>query len=186
MNLAEIMAEINKDIDDELENEVLIGWINRCMDDLSPDARYQKLQTITFSEGVNTAELPSDLSKIVQVVENNEPLKELTLGDFKHSGYKVYADTLILQPGSETARSVDLYYEGNLPHLANVEDVPVIHPSFHDLFVLYTVARFMFQDDETYRKGDVFKDYLARKSDFVRFVNRASIGPIKDVYGYYG
>jgi hypothetical protein len=183
MNLQEIIDEINKDVDDELENEDIVGWVNRCLDDLTPVARYQKLMTITTTSGVNTYSLPSDLTKVVQVVDNTTPLNPLNVSDFNKDGYKVFANQLILQPTPEDEREITLYYEGNLPYLTEASDVPVIHSSFHDLFVLYTVARFMYKDDETYRKSDAFAEYVQRKREFVRFMNRPSIESIRNVYG---
>lgn len=183
MNLQDIIDEINKDTDEDLENDEVLGWINRCLDDLTPLARYQKTMTITTKNGVNTYSLPSDLTKIVQVIDESNSLSPLDMSEYNKNGYKVFANQLILQPTPDSVRDITLYYEGNLPHLVNGEDIPAIHPSFHDLPVLYTVARFMYKDDETYRKSDALAEYTQRKRDFVRFMNRSFISPIRNVYG---
>jgi hypothetical protein len=43
MNLEQIIEEINKDLDDTFDNGELIGWINRCIDDLTPFAKIKKV-----------------------------------------------------------------------------------------------------------------------------------------------
>jgi hypothetical protein len=182
MNLQEIIDEVNKNVDDELDNIDVIGWVNRCIDDLTPVARYQKIYPITTQDGVNTYSLPSDLTKIVQLTDNTCTLSPLNMSDLKRNGYKVFANQLILQPTPDDARQLTLYYEGNLPYLENMDDVPVIHQSFHDLFVLYAMLKFMYKDDEAARKADAQSEYIARKRDFVRFMSRSAIEPIKDVY----
>jgi hypothetical protein len=77
---------------------------------------------------------------------------------------------------------MDLYYKANLPYLVDLEDIPQIPTFFHDLFVLYVVSKYMYKDDEATRKADAQSEFIARKRDFIRFMNRSTIEPIKDVY----
>lgn len=182
MQLSDIINEINKDIDEDLDYDEVIGWINRCIDDLSPYANYQKITQLTTTPGVDTYPLPSDLTKRIQLVDGKEVLECLELADFNKKGYKIYANQLIVQPMPDEVKTLTLYYDASLPYLKNMTDIPVIHTNFHDLFVLYGVARFMYKDDETYRKGDAMAEYNSRKRDFIQFMNKSEITKIIDVY----
>lgn len=182
MQLSDIIYEINKDIDEELDFDELIGWINRCIDDLSPIANYQKMIPLTVTPGVDTYDMPTDLTKRIQIVDGTRVLPHQDLSNFTDEGYKIYANKIIIQPMPTETKTLTLYYDASLPYLKNMTDIPVIHQNFHDLFILYGVARFMYKDDETYRKGDAMSEYNSRKRDFERFMNKADIAPIVDVY----
>ncbi|MED4225628.1 hypothetical protein [Neobacillus cucumis] len=60
MNLEQIINEINKDLDDSIDNEELIGWINRCRYDLLPYAQFQKSSVISTVVDQKEYDLPAD------------------------------------------------------------------------------------------------------------------------------
>jgi hypothetical protein len=184
MNLQEIINEINKDIDDSLPNGDLIGWINRCIDDLSPHAQYQKSSSITLITNQKEYDLPSDYQRLVYLV-NEIPLNQVEMKDFASNGFKLWGNKLVIQPTPTQDGSLDLYYEAKIPHLVNLSDEPQIPSQFHDLFIFYTVARRQYQDDEEARQMNAMSEYNQRKNDFIKFMTQ-NIEPstIEDVYGY--
>jgi len=184
MDLGQIIDEINKDLDDEIDNAELIGWINRCMDDLSPIVKYQKSAIISKVIGQKEYSLPSDYMRVVQLVDGMNPMNEIPLRDTQSEGYKLWGNQLILQPTPTTTGNLDLYYEGKLPHLVNPDDEPQIPSPFHDLFILYTVAKRQYQDEEENMQMNAWSGFQSRKGELIAFYRKTKIIPIQDVYRY--
>lgn len=183
MNLEQIIEEINKDLDDEIENDELIGWINRCIDDLSPIARQEQKAVIEITE-TNDYELPDDFIKMFMVSVNGKRYDTLPLSS-NSTGYKVWGNNLSLSNGPSDG-SIELYYYKRLSHLENMDDVPEIDPAFHDLFILYTIGHHQFMDDELERETDAFTRYNARREEYKLFMNKKAPSiqaEIKNVYG---
>lgn len=179
MNLEELRDEINKDIDDDLDNNVLTGWINRALDDLTPFAQYKKKTTINVLTGVSDYPLPIDILDVVLV----DTLPRLPLNDFTSYGYKVMGNTLTLQPEPTEDSTTQLIYNATLPHLEEDEDVPAIPSNFHNLLILYTIAKFKYQDEELGFQGNAMQEYERKKQDYIRYVNRQQPPQkIRDVY----
>jgi hypothetical protein len=182
MNLEQLIAEINKDLDDELDNAELTGWINRCMDDLSPHANLQKSAVISLFTDQKEYDLPSDYMRLFQLVDTY-PMNQVQMRDFISTGFKLWGNKLIIQPTPLNEGTLDLYYEAKLPYLVNVEDEPAIPSQFHDLFILYTIARRQYQDDEEALQMNVWTDYQRRKSEFIAFMTQQlEPSQVQDVY----
>lgn len=183
MNLQQLIEEINKDLDDTLEDEDLIGWINRCMDELSPYATFQKNAVISLAIGQKEYDLPNDYLRLKYLVDEY-PLDQVRMKDFVSVGFKLWGNKLIFQPTPTTEKDLDLYYEGKLPYLSKPEDEPQIPSQFHDLFILYTVAKARYQDEEESLQMNAWNEYKKRKEDFITFMFQ-SIEPsaVEDVYG---
>ncbi|MFC5775159.1 hypothetical protein [Ectobacillus antri] len=146
MNLQQIIEQVNTDLDDTLENAVITGWVNRAMDIISAVTRYEKRVTLLFEDGVGDYPLPPDCLKLMHVIGDSGELPLLKLTDRMSAGYKRWGNTIGFQNISGV--SVDVYYQARLPHLVTPDDEPVIPPQFHDLFILYAVARAKYQDEE--------------------------------------
>lgn len=181
VNLEEIIEEINKDADDTLDNSEVIGWINRGLDDLTILAKYQRVATVMVISGQKEYELPSDLVSLKHVVMNGKLLKEIPIGESKE-GYKLW-EQLILQPTPTEDAQIELYYYATLPRVIEMTDVPKIPSLFHDLLVYYTLAKYNFREEEETIQLNAWNDYLNRKTEFARYMNRTTITPIRDVYG---
>jgi hypothetical protein len=185
MNLEQITDEINKDLDDTVDSEDVLGWINRCVDDLSPIAKQESKQTIEITT-TNSYELPEDLGELVLVLVNGEPYEAVVIGDSTSIGYQLWGKSLSLRNGAESGQ-IELFYYQRLAHLAETEDVPAIDEAFHDLFILYTVGHHQFADDEVERQNDALSRYYRRKNEFEAFMRRNTVrfNPkhrIKNVY----
>jgi hypothetical protein len=191
MNLQEIIAEVNKNVDDELDNTEIIGWINRCIEDLTPIANLQSITTIPIYADVPQYDLPIDLVEVVQVVKDNQLLKQLPLSDLVNCGYKLYNNNtkLILQSltfsdDENVESSVDVYYKSALPYLSDMEDIPQIPLFFHDLFVLFATAKFKFQDQDSEYLQLAANTYESRKRDFINYMNKTDVpSQVVDVWG---
>jgi hypothetical protein len=82
----------------------------------------------------------------------------------------LWGNKLIIQPTPTEDKSYDIFYEAKLPHLENAEDEPQIPTQFHDLFILYTVAKARYQDEEETLQMNVWQEYKKRKDEFISFM----------------
>jgi hypothetical protein len=185
MNLEQIINEINKDLDDTQDNGDLIGWINRCVDDLSPIAK-KETKNVYDITSENTYELPEDMLELVLILVNGIEYQSVPLNNSYTTGYKIW-EKLSLQNSPESG-TIEVYYYKRLNHLENLADVPEIEQSFHDLFVLYTIAHNQFMEDEPERQMDAISRYNNRRQEYQAFVMKNSFTlnvqqQIKDVWG---
>ncbi|MFY0760193.1 hypothetical protein AB1K32_15085 [Metabacillus dongyingensis] len=168
MNLQQMNSEVLKDIDDTLTSEDIRGWLNRCLDDLTLVAKYQKMVTIPLLSGENSIVLPEDLQEIILFSDEECEFSEIPLRDKETRGYKKWSNVLSIQPIVEKDRTFTLYYYARLPHLTEVTDVPVIRPDFHDLLVLYAVAKAKYKDELTDMQQNAMQEYYTRKEEFAK------------------
>lgn len=184
MKLSELQAEINKDIDDSLDNSELTGWINRALDDLTPFAKYQKSADLSLIQGEKQYTLPTDLFEIVHMVDedNSKIYLQIPMEDFSSSGFKRWGNMLRFQPTPIENANVILYYYARLPHLNNPDDVPAIPEEFHDLLVLYAVAKAKYQDEEESMQQNAMQEYYSRKEQFIAFQQSGETFQVQEVY----
>lgn len=165
MKLQELQKEVNKDIDDSLSNAEILQWLNRGLDDLTPVAKYKQYVVIPLVAGQDKYDLPSDFHKIELIMEDDE-LFEIPLKDRSSRGYKKWGNALTIQPKPENDGELTLYYYAKLPHLKNPDDEPVLPTNYHDLLVLYAVARAKYQDEEPEMQMNAWSEYQAKKREF--------------------
>jgi hypothetical protein len=165
MNLASLIKEVNKDIDDSLSNGDVTQWLNRALDDLTPVAKYKRSVTIPLIAGQTNYDLPSDFHKI-ELLMDVYKLPEIPLEDHSSRGFKKWGNTLTIQPIPENKGVLTLYYYAKLPHLSNSDDEPVIPSHYHDLLVLYAVARAKYQDEEPEMQMNAWSEYQNKKREF--------------------
>jgi hypothetical protein len=184
MNLTQLIAEVNKDIDDELSNAEITGWLNRAIDDLSPYANYQKSSTISLVADQKQYTLPSDLYKIVHLIDEDKMIEyhQIPVNDLRSYGYKQWGNNIIIQPTPKESKDLTLYYKARLPHLVNASDVPEIPEEYHDLLVLYAVAKAKYQDEEESMQNIAMQDYMMRKDQFIAHMQAGDIYTINEVY----
>lgn len=182
MNLRELRQSINLDIDDEIENVNVDKWINRALDDLSIFSEYTQKATIQIAAGTTDYTLPSNLLKILSVGQN---IRRLAINDFSSIGYKTIGNTLSLQPAPAEDFTMDIVYTSPLPHLVNDEDIPVIPSNFHNLIVLYVVARYKFADEEYEPQSIANQEYESKKQEFLTYIRsqKAVTNRVIDVFG---
>lgn len=182
MKLSELQKEVNKDIDDSLPNADINGWLNRCLDDLTPVANYQKSAVINVVPDQKEYALPSDLITIAFLIDKEERLNPVPVNDFSSNGYKYWGNSIILQPTPKEVKTLDLYYHARLPHLVNADDVPAIPQEYHDLLVLYAVAKAKYQDEEESMQNNAMNEYYMRKNDFISSRHSGEINYIQNTY----
>lgn len=170
MKHSELIAEVNKDIDDNLSESDITGWLNRCLDELTPLSRKEALKIAAIDES-NMYELPDDLFEIQAIRINGEEYFYLPMNDKDGKGYKVWANNLYLQP-APVSGDIEMFYYKRLSHLENSDDVPEIDPSFHDLLILYAVAHSQFMDEEPERQNDAMIRYRQRREEYESFLTR--------------
>lgn len=181
MNLGEMIAQVNIDIDDSVNTADIKNWINRAIDDISPIAKKSE-RKVTDIISTNTYTLPSDCREIQHVVIDDEFYDHLTFSDQSSRGYKVWGSELVIQGGPSSGQ-VNLSYYRNLNKLVDDTDEPEIEPEYHDLFILYAVAMSQYMDDELPRQNDAMSRYAARKEDYKRFkAGRQAPHAIREVY----
>lgn len=179
MKLQELIKEVNKDIDDSLSNTEITQWFNRGLDDLTPVAKYKKTAIIPLLSGQDNYDLPTDFHKLELIIDDRE-LFEIPLKDRTSRGYKKWGNTLTIQPIPDNDGELTLYYYAKLPHLVNNDDEPVISSYYHDLLVLFAVAKAKYQDEEPEMQSIAWSEYLARKRDFAAEQNQdGEIGQVR-------
>jgi hypothetical protein len=184
MNLTELVDEVNKDLDDSLSKAEIKGWLNRALDDLTPYANYQKSSTISLVADQKQYTLPSDLFKIVHLLDEEKLVEyhPIPVNDLRSTGYKKWGNEIIFQPVPKESKDLTLYYHAKLPHLVNDTDTPVIPEEFHDLLVLFAVAKAKYQDEEETMQNNAMQEYLMRKDQFIAHMQTGEIYTINEVY----
>jgi hypothetical protein len=170
MDLSQIIAEINKDTDDDFDFTVLLGWVNRALDLASDVMNYEKKATLLLEEGVSDYEVPTDLMTLKHVIGTSGILNQIDLLDQGSTGYKRWGTTIGFQNLTETV--IDMYYYGHLPHLVEPVDVPALPVQFHDLPVLYAVSKAKYQDEEPELYSTAFAEFNQRLRELEKFVIR--------------
>lgn len=184
MKLSELQAEVNKDIDDSLNNSDITGWLNRAIDDLTPYAKYKKTADIVLVPDEKQYYIPDDLIEIIHLVDEDEGeiYQPILMDDFASKGFKRWGNVLRFQPIPKDSATLSLYYHAKLPHLSSPDDVPVIPEQFHDLLVLYAVARAKYQDEEESMQQNAMREYLMRKEQFIAFTQTGESYSVQEVY----
>jgi hypothetical protein len=183
MNLSELIKEVNKDIDDSLPNADITQWLNRGLDDLTPYVKLQKHQSINLIKDQKTYLIPDDLMNIVYLIdEKSNRFTQVPFDDFSSAGYKTWGNELIFQPVPKEDGEVSLFYHARLPRLSNMDDTPAIPEQFHDLLVLYAVAKAKYQDEELDMQNSAWGDYLRRKDEFITFNQSSEVYAVQEVY----
>jgi len=179
MKLQDLIKEVNKDSDDSLPNAEVIQWINRGLDDLTPVAKYKKTALIPLTSGQDQYPLPDDFHREELILQDDE-LFEIPLKDRTSRGYKKWGNVLTVQPKPSTDGELTLYYYAKLPHLKNSDDEPVIPSYYHDLLILFAVAKAMYKDEEPEKQDSAWSDYLAKKREFAAEQNQnGEIGQVR-------
>ncbi|MCK6203931.1 hypothetical protein KZX50_00520 [Bacillus infantis] len=159
MKLSALIKEVNKDIDDSLPNADIIGWLNRALDDLSPIAKHKKKATLVLPAGTADLTLPDDVIEVVRIVQGGPVLN-----------YEKWGSIITLPTTYTEDQVFTLYYYAQLPHLTNnPDDEPAIPSHFHDLLILYAVAKAKYQDEEPELQGSAWGEYITRKMEFNSF-----------------
>ncbi|MEK3819686.1 hypothetical protein MKY20_11525 [Cytobacillus sp. FSL W8-0315] len=169
MNLTEIIEEVNKDIDDSLDNGEISGWVNRALDDLTPIAKAEA----KYNSDSAPFQLPNDFFDIAHLFVGDEEYFPVELNDRVSRGYRLWGKEVTLQKNTGSGE-IELYYYKRLTHLENGDDVPEIDPAFHDLLILYTIAYSQFADEEPERQMDAMNRYFQRKREFETFASKHS------------
>ncbi|WP_394137430.1 phage adaptor protein [Cytobacillus oceanisediminis] len=184
MKLSDLIKEVNKDIDDSLSNGEITGWLNRALDDLTPYAKYQAFKTISLISEQKEYSLPADLFEIIHLVDENDgkSFNQIPMQDFSSNGYKRWGGKLIFQPLPKQNKDISLYYHARLPHLVNPDDAPVISEEFHDLLVLFAVAKAKYQDEEESMQNNAMQEYFMRKEQFISFNQSGETYTVQEVY----
>lgn len=182
MNLKQLIAEVNKDIDDSLANADIIGWLNRALDDLSPYAKLKKYTSITTVPNQSQYTLPDDVMDIVHVMDSSQIYLRIPMSDLTSYGFKQWGNSLIFQPIPRESKTIDIYYHARLPHLVNPNDVPAIPEEYHDLLVLYAVAKAKYKDEEESMQVNAMNEYYARRDQFIAFNQSSEVYQIQEVY----
>lgn len=185
MKTSDIILQVNRDLDEDYGNGDIIDWINRCIDDLAPIAKKEAQTSFTITTA-NSYALPIDFLEMVDVLtvktdlNNNKERKTLTQlqqRDYDSVGYKVWGNALSTQNALDTG-SIDVYYYKKPAYLSttNLDAVPDIEESYHDLFILYAIGHMQFTEEDYDDRQDMLQRYYQRKAEYEAFINRKNMG----------
>ncbi|MED1948993.1 hypothetical protein [Brevibacillus centrosporus] len=187
MQLSDIIRQVNRDLDEDYSNGDIIDWINRCIDDLAPIAKKEAKTTFAIDSN-NSYTMPTDFLEFVDVLtvkadpdnaanRHYTVLTQLPQQDYTSTGFKYWAGTLSLQnPPSEG--TIEVFYNAKPAYMAatNLNAVPQIDESFHDLFILYAIGQLQFTEEDYDDRPDTLNRYYARKAEFEAHTNRKTTG----------
>ena len=168
MNLSEMIAAVNRDIDDDVDSGDITSWLNRCLDELTPITRLEAKYVTPITPAVT---LPSDVFEIVLMLADDKEIYRVATRDKHTKGYKIWGKEITLQ-NAPLEGFLEVYYYKRLSHLENEDDVPEIEPAFHDLLVLYAIAMSQYADEEPERQVDAMNRYLARRQEYEAYIMR--------------
>lgn len=177
MILSNIVAQINRDIDEEYDFGDILQWINRCSDDLTPIAQIQASQSYTISSVDDSFTFPPTRHKdFTMKVTDSQDCKTfygpVKITDTQSRGYVAWGNSFTLQNGP-TAGTITYYYYQKIAQMASTDlNVEMqIDSEFHDLYILYGRAQIQFTEEDQKSNSDredSMSMYLARKKEFER------------------
>lgn len=187
MTAAEIIALAAARVEEVYNNDIWIGFINSCLDDLSPVIKLLKQTTtaVTFTGGVAIIPITgvgahADLTTAQEFLNvyitpttpagGMKRLRRLAVSDFVNEGWKLYTGSLTVQnpvSGGDpvTAATVAVDYYDRIGHVTLVANVPALPVQYHNLIVPYICAKSQQKEEELEDKNDFYAEYLKGKNE---------------------
>jgi len=171
VKVGEIIEEAEKLSRERYDPDEWIGWINACLDDLTPVARVLASTEVALYAGQVECALPQDLHEIVSVefrsASGSRFLRQRSWDDSVLVGYKRKNGVIRLQGVSPVAGDVlAVAYYKKLAHVDDLEDIPEIPEEWHHLIVLYCVARALQREEWQAERAAVQQEYAAKRQEF--------------------
>lgn len=172
MELADIIRQVRRDLEEEPDAGDVVDWVNRALDDLTSIAKKEARTSFVITPE-NAYPLPSDFHDFAYVIVGQEIYDCLPQEDFWKKGFKVWGDVLSLQAGPDTG-TIELYYYRKLQHLSSIDTaaVPEIEEPFHDLLILYALGQLQFTEEDYDDRPDSMIRYQQRKAEYANYMLR--------------
>jgi len=172
MDLADIIRQVRRDIEEEPDAGDIVDWANRALDDLTSIAKKEAKVSFEITPD-NAYMLPENYHDFAYVVVGQELYDCLPQDNFTSRGFKVWGGTLSLQQGPSTG-TIDLYYYRKLARLstADTNAVPEIDEPFHDLLILYALGQIQFAEEDYDDRPDSMTRYQQRKAEYASYMMR--------------
>ncbi|MFE1630386.1 hypothetical protein ACFLFF_26975 [Brevibacillus reuszeri] len=172
MQLADIIRQVRRDLEEEPDAGDVVDWVNRALDDLTSIAKKEAKVSFPITPD-NAYTLPDDFHDFAHVFVGQERFDPVALEIFGQTGFKVWNGTLSLQGGPSTG-SIDVYYFRKLARLSTADTtaVPEIDEPFHDLLILYALGQLQFTEEDYDDRPDSMARYEARKREYANYMTR--------------
>ena len=182
MLVSDIIRKAELQADESYETSDWIDFINAGLDDMTPVIKLLKSKSgvvVTLSSGNGSVTISSDadLAKAHEFINVfftptagvQEQLKLLPYKDNYSKGWKLTSATIDYQNcGSSSGTSKIDYYQ-KLQHVSLLTDdlatVAGLPEQYHELVVLFCVARSQAKEEELSDKQDVYSEYLGKKNN---------------------
>lgn len=180
MKVSDIIALAQLQAEEIYEDPTWIKYINLALDDLTPVVKLLTKKTgitVTWTSGSASIVIANDtdLAKaheflFVYVVKSTTTLqlRRLPLSDNVSDGWKLTMTEIALQnTGGVTGDTVRVdYYRKLLPVATTGDDVETVSglpAQYHQLLIMYCVAKSQQKEEELNDKNDAYAEYLLGK-----------------------
>jgi hypothetical protein len=139
----QLKTDVKVLVDDmDIPDDWLLSWLNQGLADLTPVLRIRERATADVIAEKAEYALPPDFYQMRQIRYltghyTKAPLPSLLAEDFRSRGYKIWGNTLILQPAPNQDGTVELWYYRLPAVMAEDGDVPEVPDPFQHLLVWY-------------------------------------------------
>ena len=181
MLVSDIIRKAELQAEESYETSDWIDFINSALDDLTSVVKLLKSKsgvevTLTSGNGSVTISSDADLAKAHEFVNVfftptegiQEQLKLLSFKDNYSKGWKVTSTDIQYQNCGSTSGTSRVDYYQKLQHVSLLTDdlatVTGLPDQYHEIVVLFCVARSQAKEEELNDKQDVYNEYLGKKN----------------------
>lgn len=180
MKCYEIIELAQVQTEEDYDNDTWIGYINACLDDLTPIVKLLNKKdgiAITPTNGQASVELSSDpdlagAHSIAKVyfkpnAGTMAQLRRLTLSNTMSKGWQLTDTDIIYQNIGDAPGTSRVDFYRRLKPVSSVNDdlttVAGLPPEYHSLVVLFCVAKCQQKEEELEDANTAYAEYLAGK-----------------------
>jgi len=159
----ELISKVTALLDDTPDTINLINWFNQCQDSLTNILYMPTLVTITRDVPTGLFLIPDNC---------NGELKILDPEDIET--YSIYDNGIYFDGSTETSLTSTQITYNKLPLeiTNNPDQIPSIHPRFHDVYVLFACMQAMHPEEEPERYTQYERDYLRMVIQIQKFYGK--------------
>lgn len=181
MNVKELIEQGNRKIDYTLDNQLWYDYFNTCLLELAPILRIEATVTIPYEKNNNIYDAPDDLvdDNIIMIKFNNgnnsRILERLTIDDFTHMGFKLFAGKIELCLGDievSAGASFTVWYYRLPKRITTLSQEPEIPEPYQPLLLFYGAAKYNQTDEEPENETSFWKDYLMLRAQLEKAMKR--------------
>lgn len=169
--LDQLVEDVRRLIDDQaVSADWIKGWINQGLADLAPVLRLEGMAAVNVEAERDEYAAPQDLLEIRLLKLEGAIKRPLPFYDFENAGFRLWNNTIILQPAPEKDGTMEIWY-WRVP--AEVTEVPM---AFQHLLILYAACCYLAeQRDVEVEQVSFWPKYMLGKRELAKYVAQRHI-----------